>query len=332
MRTITVLLLTTIVSRTVSSQTTELPLVNPGFETGTIAGWTYDADPALAEFQMIPWLETPNRFAVSLVGTGLLPPATPTVREASLTQEVVMPDAADVRWSFYVSIYPVIRQWMHYPPENGASFRARIAGESGFSFEARVAMRLLNDGSRRYRVSLPWTWTVQQFSLGRDHWTFTTDNLTRWFRPGETVTVTYTNAFQVPGNNHNAPYATVDDQPPNWAGIREIPLRDNVDLDLLPTPARVFRRGDANGDSEVDLSDAVYTLSWRFVGGDAPGCPDAADANDDGSVDLSDAVYTLGWRFLGGPPPPDPGPNDCGADSTDDDLGRWCHQICATSP
>lgn len=36
--------------------------------------------------------------------------------------------------------------------------------------------------------------------------------------------------------------------------------------------------------------------------------------------DLSDAVYALSWSFLGGPPPVDPGPVACEVDQTDDDL------------
>jgi hypothetical protein len=86
----------------------------------------------------------------------------------------------------------------------------------------------------------------------------------------------------------------------------------------IPMPG--FRRSDANSSSEVDISDAVYTLNWLFGGGETPVCQDAADANDDGVIDLSDAVYTLAYLFVSGDPPPAPGPAECGADPTEDAL------------
>ena len=81
----------------------------------------------------------------------------------------------------------------------------------------------------------------------------------------------------------------------------------------------VFVRGDSNGDRELDISDAVHTLDFLFLGGEAP-CLDAADANDDGNVDVSDPVATLGSLFLGtGPLPPPIGL--AGKDPTADELG-----------
>ncbi|MGH9362817.1 MAG: hypothetical protein ACRD2T_12965, partial [Thermoanaerobaculia bacterium] len=74
-----------------------------------------------------------------------------------------------------------------------------------------------------------------------------------------------------------------------------------------------FIRGDANGDLRLDISDAVFTLQYLFLGGGAPACEDAADANDDGDLDLSDAVSVLQSLFLTGlpllPPGPEPGPD-----------------------
>jgi hypothetical protein len=78
-----------------------------------------------------------------------------------------------------------------------------------------------------------------------------------------------------------------------------------------------FRRGDVNGDATVDLSDAVSTLGFLFLGKDRPVCMDAADANDDGKLDVSDAITMLEYLFTGGqqiPPPlaesgPDPTPD-----------------------
>jgi hypothetical protein len=81
----------------------------------------------------------------------------------------------------------------------------------------------------------------------------------------------------------------------------------------------VFIRGDSNGDAGVDLSDAVTTLDYLFIGNRRPHCYDAADADDDGVLDITDPVFTLNHLFLGGsePPPPYPEP---GEDLTPDGM------------
>jgi hypothetical protein len=89
--------------------------------------------------------------------------------------------------------------------------------------------------------------------------------------------------------------------------------------------AKVFRRGDANGDRQLDLADPIRILERLFLGGEPLPCEDAADANDDGSLDLADPVTILGHLFLGGPPLPPPG-EACGDDATPDGLG--CGKGC----
>ena len=89
-------------------------------------------------------------------------------------------------------------------------------------------------------------------------------------------------------------------------------------LEVLPD-ITVFIRGDTNGDTIVDLSDAQRTLGFLFLGWDRIRCLDAADSDDDGRVNVSDAIYKLSYLFLGGPvlPPPYPGR---GSDPTEDGL------------
>jgi len=94
-----------------------------------------------------------------------------------------------------------------------------------------------------------------------------------------------------------------------------------------PGPAELFRRGDVDGDGAVELPDAIAILDRLFLGGEPPGCPDAADANDDGELDLSDPITILSRLFLGGEPLPPPGPIDCGPDPTADALPA-CAQRC----
>src|SRR2546425_13266827 len=60
-----------------------------------------------------------------------------------------------------------------------------------------------------------------------------------------------------------------------------------------------FIRGDSDQNGEVDISDAIGTLAFLFLGGDLPYCLDALDANDDGSLDVTDVIATLAFLFLG---------------------------------
>ena len=64
-----------------------------------------------------------------------------------------------------------------------------------------------------------------------------------------------------------------------------------------------YVKGDANGDSAVDISDAVYLIQYIFAGGPAPNPLLAGDANCDSAVDISDAVYLIQYIFGGGPAP-----------------------------
>lgn len=81
-----------------------------------------------------------------------------------------------------------------------------------------------------------------------------------------------------------------------------------------------FVRGDANGDAQADVSDAIAILDRQFSGRVELGCLDAADVNDDSRLDISDAVYLLSFLFLGGAEPPPPG-MEPGSDPTVDTLG-----------
>jgi dockerin type I repeat protein len=83
-----------------------------------------------------------------------------------------------------------------------------------------------------------------------------------------------------------------------------------------------FMRGDANGDGEINLSDAISILGYLFLGYSDPSHPDAADTNDDGSIDLADAIYLISFLFLSDPASlPHPYPY-WGFDSTYDTLSQ----------
>lgn len=64
--------------------------------------------------------------------------------------------------------------------------------------------------------------------------------------------------------------------------------------------------GDANGDGNINVSDAVYIINYVFIGGAAPDPIESGDANCDGSVNVSDSVYIINYIFTGGNAPGDP--------------------------
>ena len=93
-------------------------------------------------------------------------------------------------------------------------------------------------------------------------------------------------------------------------------VRDQAALGMTTA----FRRGDANGDSAVTMSDAIATLNVLFLGQGRLDCRDAADSNDDGQVSIADSITTLSVLFLGTGSIPSPGMQQCGEDPTADDL------------
>jgi len=114
-------------------------------------------------------------------------------------------------------------------------------------------------------------------------------------------------------------FATALDVPDNV-----LVVRDRAALGM----ATVFRRGDANGDGAVTMSDAILTLSVLFLGEGELECRDAADSNDDGQVSMADAVTTLSVLFLGVGSIPAPGVSQCGEDPTQDDLPCSADHTC----
>ena len=78
---------------------------------------------------------------------------------------------------------------------------------------------------------------------------------------------------------------------------------------LLSTslPAVPFIRGDANGDTVIDLSDAVRVVLHLFSGV-LVDCEDALDVDDNESLDITDSIRILNYIFRGGAAPPAPFP------------------------
>lgn len=61
--------------------------------------------------------------------------------------------------------------------------------------------------------------------------------------------------------------------------------------------------GDANGDGLVNITDAVFLITYIFNGGPAPDPLESGDCDCDELVNISDAVYLIQYIFSSGPAP-----------------------------
>jgi hypothetical protein len=117
-----------------------------------------------------------------------------------------------------------------------------------------------------------------------------------------------------------------------WEGA-EVQIRNlgregrHARVGILIGPFDPFRRGDANGDGEIDISDALAILFHLFLANPPLACMDAADANDSGTLDISDAVFLLSCLFLGDTAPNEP-IGSCGGDPTPDELTCASFEAC----
>jgi hypothetical protein len=64
-----------------------------------------------------------------------------------------------------------------------------------------------------------------------------------------------------------------------------------------------FICGDADGNTIVNISDAVYLIAYIFGGGPAPDPLLSGDADCNEIVNISDTVYLIAYIFGGGPAP-----------------------------
>jgi photosystem II stability/assembly factor-like uncharacterized protein len=104
-----------------------------------------------------------------------------------------------------------------------------------------------------------------------------------------------------------------DGEPPASGEKGRSSLLDNIHKakvwaaahDVVPQPSSGYICGDANGDGQVNVGDAVYLIAYVFKGGPPPDPECLGDANGDGQVNVGDAVYLIAYVFKGGDPPVD---------------------------
>src|SRR5262249_28209894 len=98
-------------------------------------------------------------------------------------------------------------------------------------------------------------------------------------------------------------------------------ILDGASFEVAGIHDASFRRGDANMDGVLNLTDPVIILGILFQGTPMPYCQDAADGNDDGKIDISDAIAVLQSLFEGALSLPEPGADgEAGFDPTSDQL------------
>lgn len=96
----------------------------------------------------------------------------------------------------------------------------------------------------------------------------------------------------------------------------------------LESSAPGFRRGDANADAAINITDACRILGFLFRGEEGLTCLDASDVDDTGHLSITDAIYLLDYLFRCCSAPPAPGPTECGPDPTSDSLGCLRYDPC----
>ncbi|MEE9442245.1 MAG: right-handed parallel beta-helix repeat-containing protein [candidate division Zixibacteria bacterium] len=84
-----------------------------------------------------------------------------------------------------------------------------------------------------------------------------------------------------------------------------IPNADQIDRNRngIGDVCDEYINGDANGDKNINVGDAVYIVNAVFKGGPPPSHPKAGDANCDGTCNVGDAVYLINHVFKDGPEP-----------------------------
>jgi hypothetical protein len=63
------------------------------------------------------------------------------------------------------------------------------------------------------------------------------------------------------------------------------------------------KRGDANNDRSIDVSDVVLIINYLFKEGTPPAIFETGDVNCDEKIDVADVVYLINYLFRGGSAP-----------------------------
>ncbi|MEW5922426.1 MAG: thrombospondin type 3 repeat-containing protein [Candidatus Zixiibacteriota bacterium] len=79
---------------------------------------------------------------------------------------------------------------------------------------------------------------------------------------------------------------------------------DQIDSDMDGTgDACEFICGDINGDSNINILDVTFLITYLYKGGAAPVPPEAGDINGDENTNILDVTYLISYLYKGGPAP-----------------------------
>ncbi|MEE9442703.1 MAG: dockerin type I repeat-containing protein [candidate division Zixibacteria bacterium] len=101
-----------------------------------------------------------------------------------------------------------------------------------------------------------------------------------------------------------------DEDPPGWNDITDTVYIDENRICGITDSFSGFSLaekeyicGDANGDEDINVGDAVFIINHVFKGGPASDPIETCDANCDSDCNVGDAVYLINHVFKGGPAP-----------------------------
>ena len=222
-----------------------------------------------------------NDLAISLLITGL---SAPSATMDDLHDNMPMEDDANARSRRTTVVTGLVHEAGSGDQLVGAELLAYAA--DGSSSEPVASATVRADGFELFLKSGTWDLRVR--------------------RAGETASVLVKEAFEVEADT-------------DGNGLPDVVYFDLPVGETSGFAEEQFRRGDVDDSAEIDITDALATLSWLFTGGRAPRCEKAADVNDDGAVDVSDPLALLTFLFLGGDEPAAPYSSE-GTDPTADTL------------
>ncbi|MDD4052048.1 MAG: dockerin type I repeat-containing protein [candidate division Zixibacteria bacterium] len=116
--------------------------------------------------------------------------------------------------------------------------------------------------------------------------------------PAFTFVATHDSIYQT-----RYPVGDLDYSTHYWWKVEAIDTRGNMTPSTNTADFWTWILGDANGDRNVNVGDAVFLISYIFRGGPPPYVPKAGDVNGDCKVNVGDAVYLISYIFRQGPAP-----------------------------
>lgn len=119
--------------------------------------------------------------------------------------------------------------------------------------------------------------------------------------PGATSDLVFANGLNMPTGGTSTNVVVWRPSPTEPPDDTSIDLSSaSVPLTFVLPPS--FARGDVNGDTAIQIVDAILILQFLFLSVPID-CVAAADINSDGAAGIVDAIVLLNYMFLSGPAP-----------------------------